>query len=120
MSGQSQLFVAAPLDPDAVKALTDLLETMNAAPGTADPTNDLVPFGLIPTIHVARFVVLDDHSLLDRQQIAQQLPASEPTRLAFIANCDGTADELLHELVQLATPGPASCLQPLQRLRRQR
>jgi hypothetical protein len=105
MAGQSHVFVAAPLRTEAVKALADLLATMNAAPGTADPANALVPFGRIATIHVARFVVLDDPSLPDRQKIAKQLPVSEPLRLAFIANCDGTAEELLRELVQLATPG---------------
>jgi hypothetical protein len=107
MAGQSQIFVAAPVHTGAAKALADLLETMNmkTAPGTANPTNALVPFGRIPTIHVARFVILDDPSLPDRQKIAKQLPASEPLRLAFIADCDGTADELLRDLVQVATPG---------------
>lgn len=105
MAGQSHIFVAALVRPGAAGALTALLETMNATPGTADPANALVPFGRIPTIHVARFVLLDDPSLPDRRQIAKQLPASEPLRLAFIADCDGTADELLRALVQLATPG---------------
>jgi hypothetical protein len=73
-----------------------LLETMNAV---------LLPFGRIPAIHVARFVLPNDPSLPDCQHIAKQLPASEPLRLAFIADCDGTADELLRALVQLATPG---------------
>ncbi|KAF2787739.1 hypothetical protein K505DRAFT_379385, partial [Melanomma pulvis-pyrius CBS 109.77] len=105
MAAQSHLFVAAPVRPGAATALADLLETMNAAPGTADPANGLVPFGRFPAIHFARFVVLDDPSLPDRQLIARQLPASEPLRLAFIANCDGPDDELLRDLVRLATPG---------------
>ena len=61
-----------------VKALAAKLETMNAAPGTADPDNGLLPFGRIPTIHFARFVILDDPSLSDRRQIAPQLPVDEP------------------------------------------
>lgn len=105
MTGQSHVFVAAPVHAGAERALAALLETMNASPGTADPANTLLPFGRISTIHFARFVLLDDPSLPDRQQIAKQLPVSEPLRLAFIADCDGTADELLHTLVQLATPG---------------
>jgi hypothetical protein len=105
MTGQSHIIIAAPVRAGAATALAALLETMNAAPGTADPANALLPFGRIPTIHVARFVLLDDPSLPDRQQIAKQLPAFEPLRLAFVADCDGTADELLRALVQLATPG---------------
>ena len=105
MAGQSHIFIAAPVRTGAADALADLLETMNAGPGTADPANALLPFGSIPTIHVARFVILDDPSLPDRQQIAPQLPATEPLRLAFIADCDGTADQLLSTLVQLASPG---------------
>jgi hypothetical protein len=105
VAGQSQIFIAAPVRTGAAETLADLLKTMNAAPGTADPANALVPFGLIQTIHVARFIILDDPSLPDRQQIAPQLPATEPLRLAFIADFDGTVDDLLRTLVHLATPG---------------
>lgn len=105
MAGQSHIFVAAPVRAGAAEALAALLETMNAAPGTADPANALLSFGRIPTIHFARFVILDDPSLPDRQLIAPQLPATEPLRLAFIADCDGTADDLLRTLVDVATPG---------------
>lgn len=104
MARQSQLFIAAPIRDGAQAALARLLATMNAAPGTADPDNALVPFGRIATIHVARFVILDDPSLPDRR-IAPQLPASEPLRLALIADCDGTSDDLLRVLVDTAADG---------------
>ncbi len=104
MVRQAQLFIAAPIREGAGAAVARLLATMNASPGTADPDNALVPFGRIPTIHVARFVILDDPSLPDRR-IAPQLPVTEPLRLAFIADCDGSADDLLHALVDLATDG---------------
>ena len=84
MVGQSHIFITAPVHTGAAKELAALLETMNAAPGTADPANALLPFGRIPTIHVARFVILDDPSLPDRQQIAPQLPATEPLHLQMV------------------------------------
>jgi hypothetical protein len=105
MPGQSHIFIAAPVRTGAVEALDALLKTMNVTPGTADPANALLPFGRIPTIHFARFVLLDDPSLPDRQLLAPELPTTEPLRLAFIANCDGTTDDLLRTLVDLATPG---------------
>lgn len=104
MVPQGQVFVAAVLRHDAMPALTDLLATMNAAPGQADPANDLVPFGRIAQLHVARFVVLEDPSLPDRL-IAPTLPVHEPTRLAFIADFDGDADALLADLVATAPAG---------------
>jgi len=105
MVGQSHIFIAALVRTGEADTLASLLETMNAAPGTADPANALVPFGRIPTLHVARFIILNDPSLPDRQLIAPQLPATEPLRLAFVADCDGTADQLLRTLVRLAKPG---------------
>jgi hypothetical protein len=99
------MFVAAPVRISAAKALIALLMVMNAAAGSADPDNALLIFSCILTIHVTRFVFLDNPSLPDRQHIAKQLPVSEPLRLAVIADCDDAADELLRALVQLATPG---------------
>jgi hypothetical protein len=104
MTPQSQLFIAAPIRKGAREALANLLESMNQAPGTANPDNPLVPFAQIPKIHVARFLILDDPSLPDRK-ITPQLPETEPLRLAFIADCDGPADDLIQALVHLATPG---------------
>ncbi|WP_059151024.1 hypothetical protein [Novosphingobium barchaimii] len=102
--GQGQLFVAGVLRHGVMPELSALLATMNAAPGQADPVNPLVPFGRIASLHVARFIVLEDPSLPDRL-IAPTLPVHEPTRLAFIADFDGTPDGLIADLVAIAAPG---------------
>jgi hypothetical protein len=104
MVPQGQLFVAAALRHDAAPALEALLATMNDAPGQADPNNDLVPFGRITQLHVARFVILDDPSLPDRL-IAPTLPVHEPTRLAFVADFDGGADGLITDLIAVGETG---------------
>ena len=58
--------VTAPVRPDRVQDLRDLLATMNSGPGMVDPMNGLVPFGRFDTLHVARFVIADDQTLDDR------------------------------------------------------
>ena len=104
MTRQEHLCVAGVLAHGAAAALEPLLASMNGAEGQARPDNDLVPFGTLEQIHVARFVILDDPSLADRE-IAAVLPVREPVYLAFIADFDGDPLGLLDELVQLAGPG---------------
>ena len=69
----------------------------------AEPANALFPFGRFPRLHVARFVILDDTTLTD-------LPPDDPLRdapvyLAFLGDCDGSADLQLAEFVTLAGDG---------------
>lgn len=104
MVRQSQLFIAAPIRHGRIEDLRTLLETMTCKPGQADPHNALVPFARLRQIHVARFVILEDPSLEDRK-ICPELPASEPVRLAFVAEFDGSADELVRDLSEEASPG---------------
>ncbi|MDF0544399.1 hypothetical protein PX699_18770 [Sphingobium sp. H39-3-25] len=104
MVPQGQLFVASALRHDAAPALEALLATMNHAPGQADPDNDLVPFGRIAQLHVARFVILDDPSLPDRL-ITPTLPVHEPTRLAFVADFDDGPDGLIADLIAVGEAG---------------
>ena len=106
MPRQSLLIVAAEIGEGAIEPLKALLETMTNAPGQADPANTIVPFGQIEGLHVARFVVLEDPSLPDRAGITD-LPATEPTRLALMADGDGSAEEILERLVAKAAPGLA-------------
>lgn len=84
-------------------ALEPLLASMNGADGQARPDNELVPFGKLEQVHVARFVILDDPSLPDRA-IAPVLPVRDPVYLAFIADFDGSGNALLEDLVCLAEP----------------
>ena len=60
MQRQSHLFLAATIRAGERESLAAMLETMNDAPGEAGPDNRLVPFGQIKTLHVARFVILDN------------------------------------------------------------
>jgi hypothetical protein len=96
--------VTAPVKPDRVQDLRDLLATMNSGPGMVDPMNALVPFGRFDTIHVARFVIADDQTLDDRTAFPS-LPASERILLIFLADCDGPGDDLLARIAAEAGSG---------------
>jgi hypothetical protein len=101
---QGHFMVTAPVRPDRVQDLRDLLATMNSAPGVVDPHNALVPFGRFETIHVARFLVADDQTLDDRAAFPG-LPEREPVHLIFLADCDGPGDTLLARIAGEAGGG---------------
>lgn len=103
MTPQSNFMVLAPILAEHEHDLRDLLETMTAAPGMAEPRNTLFPFARFPRLHVARFVILDDATLDD-------LPPDDPLRhaplwLAFLGDCDGDANTQLAEFVAVAGDG---------------
>jgi hypothetical protein len=101
---QSQFLVLARITPGRGRDLQVLLETMNSAPGMADPANALVPFGRFERLHFARFAVLDDPTVGDIE--AHGLPRpSLPVYLAFIGSCDGPAGECVAHLARHAGPG---------------
>src|SRR5438270_9601603 len=79
---QDHVCIAGVLRHGAGAALEPLLSSMNGAEGQARPDNELVPFGVLDEVHVARLVILDDPSLPDRE-IAPVLPVREPIYLAF-------------------------------------
>jgi len=100
---QSSFLVAAPIFAGHEVRLRTLLATMNREPGLVDARNSLVPFSTFETLHVARFVIMDDATLVDR-------PKSDPIEnpplwLAFLGDCDGEADALLKEFVAKASAG---------------
>jgi hypothetical protein len=104
MTPQSNIMVVAPILENREAELRLLLEEMNFAPGTADPQNPIVPFGKFPTIHYARFVILEDRTREDlRLYNATPLPATK--QLAFLCDCDGPADDLRKELATHAREG---------------
>jgi hypothetical protein len=57
--------VLARVTPCRERSLRELLETMNSAPGAADPANPVLPFGRFERLHFARLAVLDDPTLGD-------------------------------------------------------
>jgi hypothetical protein len=105
MTPQSNILVIAPLKKEREAHLRTLLESMNQAPGIADPANTLVPFGQFPQIHVARFAILDDRTT-DDIHAAYGLPAPHyPLYLAFLADFDGPADSFREALVARSQAG---------------
>lgn len=104
MTPQSEFLVLAPVGRQSIPPLRALLAGMNSLPGLADPQNALAPFGDFPAIHVARFVVLEDETREDLAAFGA--PVTDlPTYLAFMADCDGEATDLLDELATRAGAG---------------
>ena len=98
--------VAAPIVPSGEADLRKLLLTMNDSPGTADPNNPLVPFGVFDTLHFARFVILNDVTLSDLSVFGPEAEFPDaPIYLAFLGDCDGSADFLLADFVDRAGDG---------------
>jgi hypothetical protein len=96
--------VMAPLADGREADLRALLESMNQAPGMADPDNAVLPFGAFEQLHFARLVLLDDPTLADVEAYGLQ-PSKPPLCLAFMGDCDGSARQLLAAMVQRAEVG---------------
>jgi hypothetical protein len=102
---QDHFMVTAPVRPGRAQDLRALLATMNSGPGMVDPHNALVPFGRFEDIHVARFVVAEDNTIADNDYFPGQLPPAERVLLIFLADCDGSADDLMARIVGEAGGG---------------
>ncbi len=104
MTPQSTFMISAAIRPGEEGALRDLLHSMNRAPGLADPANDLVPFGQLRQLHVARFTVLRALTNDDIREHDVE-PRPWPATLVFIGDVDGCVDLFLAELCIRAGPG---------------
>jgi len=104
MTPQSSFMVLAPVAPAREAELRGLLAGMNEAPGRVNPRNTLVPFAQFGTLHVARFLLLDDKTLDDGQVYGLPRP-TYPLYLAFLGDVDGDADEFLQEVARRAPEG---------------
>ncbi len=104
MVPQDSFTIAAKLAPEQVAPLRALLATMTAQPGTADPDNELVPFGRFTQLHFARLVVLDDTCLGDLAAYGSSFPDA-PIWLVFLGDCDGRAASAIQALARDAAPG---------------
>lgn len=96
--------LVAPIAAGREGSLRLLLESMNAAPGMADPDNAVLPFGAFERLHFARFVLLDDPTLADVEAYGLR-PPRLPLYLAFMGDCDGPARHMLADLAQRAGSG---------------
>ena len=104
MTSQSTLMVTAPLARNSIAGLRELLSTMNRAPGQADPNNSLVPFARLENLHFARFVILDDPSVDDIQNL-YGVPGESTVYLALACDFDGPPAQFLTDLINCAGPG---------------
>lgn len=105
MTPQSTFMILAPLERSRIPAMRELLASMNARPGMADPNNALVPFARLGNVHFARFVVLDDQTAGDINMLYGLNRREPPTYLAFLGDFDGSYDALMDDLVKDAGPG---------------
>jgi hypothetical protein len=104
MTPQSAFLVIAPIADGREADLRALLDTMNSAPGLADPHNGLVPFGRFERLHFARLVVVHDANMADLRHYGVSPPRLAPL-LAFLGDCDGPAEELLSDMSARAGDG---------------
>ena len=106
MTPQSNFMVAAPVVAGREMDLRALLLSMNRLPGAADPDNPLVPFRQFRTLHFARFVILNDSTRGDREAYGPDAAFPDaPIYLAFLGDCDGSADLLLADFANRAGAG---------------
>ena len=90
---QAAVTVMADILPGHAAPLRQLLETA----GQDAANNSLVPFGKLPTVHFARFFILDANNDLQGQPLSP--------RLVLDADVDGAEDAFLAGLCDLASTG---------------
>ena len=104
MIPQSSFMVVAPIEPAREAELRGLLASMNDAPGHANPTNPLVPFAKFDTLHVGRFVIIDDKTVGD-VSVYGLTPEQYPLYLAFLGDIDGEPSDFFDVAVREAEAG---------------
>jgi hypothetical protein len=104
MTPQANFMVLAPIDPKREMELRQLLDSMNRAPGRADPDNDVIPFAEFETLHFARLIILDDKTTEDIR-VYGLAPRSYPLYLAFLGDIDGDLNAFLGKLIRRAGKG---------------
>jgi hypothetical protein len=100
MTPQSNFMIVAPIREGHKTELQALLHELNmpGATGMADPQSGKLPFGQFETIHYARFVVIDDRTLVDFLALGTSMPRQK-TGLAFLGHCDGPTEETMRAIV---------------------
>lgn len=93
MPHQEPVTIVAKVAAERVPALRDVMETLRADPAH----NEILPFGALPTCHFGRVLFLPESTDLHGKRIAPQL--------IVLSDCDGSADEHLEALVDVAGDG---------------
>ncbi len=97
MTPQSTFTIVAPVAAAHEAELRALLASMNAAPGTADPNNALIPFAQLAQVHFARLLTLDDATTDDVALYGLE-PRAYPLYFCFMGEIDGGREAFLREL----------------------
>jgi hypothetical protein len=104
MMPQSNFMVLSEIDPARAGELRRLLESMNEAPGRANPDDALIPFGKLDRLHFARLVILDDKTIDDVRAYGVS-PRAYPLYLAFLGDLDGDVKSFVEEMVSVSANG---------------
>jgi hypothetical protein len=104
MMPQSSFMVLATVHPQREAELRRLLSSMNDGPGRLKADTPLVPFQRFDSLHVARFVMLDDKTLADIR-LYGIAPRTYPISLVFLGDVDGEADAFLADVASRAADG---------------
>jgi hypothetical protein len=104
MTPQFNFMVAAPVAPEQVSGLRELLLSMNVEGGGADPRNPIVPFGDFPRLHFARILIVEDRT--EGDLAAFNLPPPDyPIYLVLLGEYDGPREDMLEHLAARAPGG---------------
>ncbi|WP_047498164.1 hypothetical protein [Terriglobus sp. TAA 43] len=107
MTPQTSVMYAAPLRPEAITTVHQLLCSMNKQPGVYDPQNSLIPLHMFAQLHYARLLVVQD--LAAQDCAVYGLPTTGyPTYLVFLAEIDGEESGLRNDMVRVAGEGLAA------------
>ena len=104
MTPQTSFLIVASIAPQRVAELRRRLDSMNAAPGRADPANALLPFGQFDAVHFARLFIIDDATLADAAVFGMP-PPSYPLYLAFMGDVDGDAADFVRSVAERCPAG---------------
>jgi hypothetical protein len=105
MTPQANFMILAPIKQGREEELSQLLESMNDAPGQLNVNNPLIPFAQFDTLHFARLLILKDNTLNDVRAYGGVPVPSYPLYVAFLGDIDGDADRFFDELIRLAGDG---------------
>ena len=104
MTPQSTFMIVATITDGKTDELRALLASMNNLPGMANPDNVLVPFVQFDRLHFARFVILETNSS-ENDETSTANSSDWPPTLAFLGDCDGSAETFIAELAVRADSG---------------
>ena len=105
MTPQANFMILAPIKQGREEELSQLLESMNDAPGQLNVNNPLIPFAQFDTLHFARLLILKDNTLNDVRAYGGVPVPNYPLYLAFLGDIDGDADRFFDELIRRAGDG---------------